>query len=262
MLINSTAYTLTAEQLAASEASIARRKAAEQARRQALLDGRTPEQVAADEAAKEARSTKTAPERLAKLATHTDGKVRLAVARNKKTTAETLALLATDADPTLRAAVAKHANVTADTLDGLVGDAHMRVLTAIAGDMKAPAEVLHRIVAERPEAVTACRYIAQYQRVPSATFELLAAHDDEDVRFTVSTNPHAPASALRILALDPRTQHWSYLARHPNLPADAITHLAGHSDIKVRRMLGKRKDLTPDQETIFQLAGGTDFPRD
>jgi hypothetical protein len=196
------------------------------------------------------------PTRLAELAVHPSEAIRLAVAKNLNATAEVLELVAADAAVHCRTAVVRHPNVKADTLHRLVGDPRLQVVTAIATTRRTPTDVLCRIVAERPEATVACRKIAASRDLPEETFWLLAMNRAWVVRASLGRNPHTPVDVLRSLATDPQVQYFTDLATHPNLPADAITHLAGHPDRNVRRAVAVRKDLTDDQRILIQLAGG------
>jgi hypothetical protein len=254
---------ITLDMVRAAQATLARMEAAKKARKQVALDARTPDQVAADNAAKQARSSKTTPTQLDELANHPDGKVRLAVARNKNTPAAALTRLAADPDPTLRAAVAKHTNTTTPTLNQLVGDAHMRVLSAIAGNPATPPAVLHRIVVERPEAKNACQTIAASGKAAPDTFALLAQHPNADVRHALAVNNHATPEALRTVAFDPRTESNAlyYLAQRETLPDDVINHLATHPETYIRRTLTLcHPNLSDEQKALITLAGGVTAP--
>ena len=82
-------------------------------------------------------------------------------------------------------------------------------------------------------------YAANNENVSAGTIVRLAGSDREDVRLAVAVNAAAPAEALDILSLDPKTDVRAAVAFNPSTPPETLESLAADRSALVRSSVGQ-----------------------
>ena len=139
------------------------------------------------------------PEVLAQLATDRKAFVRRSVARNHRTPPALLDRLANDADPDTRDWAASNPNTGAGTLTRL-GQLPLtgRLRSSVLSNLNTPIEVL--LAWQKTDADNVAPALASNPATPVAVLWQLArqpiVEDARDVRYTIGSNPNAPAELL------------------------------------------------------------------
>jgi leucine rich repeat (LRR) protein len=220
-----------------------------------------------------ARHPRTPPARLRELAGDPEAVVRQGVASNVEAPEAVLELLAADSTLIVRETLLRRADLPAALRHRLEqpagrgtgilpvfqerGTGFQPVEPGITGRMPVPqsAEALHRLALDSNAAVRAA--VAANPSAAPETLIFLADDDEHLVRSSLAGNRNAPERALVKLL----NQYWSSwevlarLARHPRIPLEWLSSLAGNSMDPVRQAAAANPHLP--LETLLKLAEDT-----
>ncbi len=188
--------------------------------------------------------------RLASLTTHSDWRVRQALAFNSTLDARLLEQLAADEDKDVRMVVAQHWSTSTLTLEFLLGDEIEEVRLAVKsnpnsdatwnallekvehGDQAVPLEVLQKFCKRGGWS----RQLAL--KHPNLTNEVLEPYltgENWHDRVAAAHNPNLNAAQLEMLALDSDSDVRQAVAQHPNLAADLLEKFCGDEQFEIRK---------------------------
>ncbi len=197
--------------------------------------------------------------KLASFITHSDWRVRQALAFNPNLDARLLEQLATDEDKDVRVAVAQHPNTSAPMLGFLLGDEVEEVRLAVKsnphadptwsdllgrvelGDQTVPLEVLQKCC----ERGGWSRQLAF--KHPNLTLKVLEPYlmiDNWHDRVAAAHNPNLRAVELEMLALDSDSDVRQAVAMHPNLATEWLEKFCGDEQFEIRKSAAQNPKLS------------------
>jgi hypothetical protein len=198
---------------------------------------------------------------LASLVSHSDWRVRQALALNPELSSELLEQIKDDEDKDVRMAVAQHPNASAALLEFLVGDAVEEVRLAVQanpnsnpawnvlleqverGDEVVPLEALQSLC----ERGGWSRQLAL--KHPNLTLEQLEPYltgDNWHDRVAAAHNPNLSAAMLEMLALDTDSDVRQAVAMHPNLTTGLFEKFVGNEQFEIRKSAALNPKIEAD----------------
>ena len=209
---------------------------------------------------------------LERAANNEDWRVREAAARNPNLGGELLERLAQDSDRDVRAAIAANTHLNAETLERLLGDTSEEVRAVAVQHPHAPKNLLDDLeraktldvnltVAELEKLAEgsewARRVAAQHPKMPAATLERFATHEDWYTRQAVARNESVPANVLEVLAGDSDADVRGAVAANRNTPVPVLETLAADNNHEVRKCVALSARIT--SELLGLLAEDTNW---
>lgn len=175
-----------------------------------------------------ARSGRTTPRLLGKLAEDKDKEVRYCVARNPRTPSEALEKLAKDDDDDVRAGVAQNPNTPVSVLRKLGRDPVDYVRDSLAWNNNTPLPILNRL--SKADSEYARAGVANNGQSTSILLNRLAEDDSRHVRTNVAGNENTPADTLDLLSTDDEEEVRFFVAGNESTSSDTLKRLAMDDD--------------------------------
>lgn len=195
---------------------------------------------------------------LASFVTHSDWRVRQALAFNLALDAQLLAQLKNDDDKDVRIAVAQHPSSSRAILEFLIGDAAQEVRLAVQANPNTQAawsalllKVECQDLSVSLESLRAlcerggwARQLAL--RHPNLTLEIFEPYlmgDNWHDRFAAAHNPNLSSERLETLALDTDSDVRQVVAKHPNLGFNVLEKLARDEQFEIRKAAAQNPNM-------------------
>ena len=202
---------------------------------------------------KEAKSKKTAPQRLLELSRNPDPSVQYAVASNPNAPVQALEYLAGHGKFTILKAVAGNLSVTALILERLARHKQWTVCEAVALSKLAPVTLLFSLAGHSEPKVREA--VLSNSSCTPKLFETLSKDAEPWVRMRVAMSFSCPSSVLEVLASDPAAYVRNAVADNRNTPPATVRALASDADGYVRA--GAVRNAR-DFKLLTTLAGDSD----
>lgn len=205
---------------------------------------------------------------LAAFITHSDWRVRQALAFNSNLDSRLLEQLATDEDKDVRMTVAQHPNTSAMTLEFLLGDEVEEVRLAVKSNPNADptwSDLLEQV--EHGDKAVSLEVLEVFcrrggwsrqlaLRHPNLTLEVLEPYltgESWHDRVAAAHNPNLSALELEMLASDSDSDVRQAVAMHPNLATDLLEKFCADEQFEIRKSAAQNPQIaTTSLELLAQ----------